>query len=137
MRRGSTDGGRGTGAEGRRRHRFSTITFPSCGASKLHGATDIAVPRSVRAASICRANYGIISRRGLFRNTRVPVKSNNSRDSLSVYPGLMRNFPNSNAAFLITVPRSRAYTANNRALRQFSGRCTGAILPQDYRAVNP
>lgn len=94
--------------------------------------------RDQSAGSTCRANYGIISWRGLFRNTHAPVKSNNSRDSLSVYSGLMRNFPN-NAAFLITVPRLRAYTANNRpfrTLRQFSRRPAGAIL-RNYRAINP
>jgi hypothetical protein len=93
---------------GRGGHRFSTITFPSCDALKFHGATDIAIPRSVPAACICRANSGIISQHGLFRNTCVPVKSNNSRNSLSAYPGLMWNFPNSNVAFLITTRHSRA-----------------------------
>lgn len=48
--RGEGEGGDGdwvarAGIEG---HRFSTITFPSCGASKFHGATDIAAARSVR-----------------------------------------------------------------------------------------
>jgi len=37
----------GAGGGGRGAHRFSTITFPSCGAWKFRGATDIAVPRSV------------------------------------------------------------------------------------------
>lgn len=87
---------------------------------------------------LCRANYGIIWWRGLFRNTRAPVKSKNSRDSLFVYPGLMRNFPNSDTAFLITVPRLRAYAANNRALAHFVNFPNVALIsPRDYRAVNP
>lgn len=58
-------------------------------------------------------NCGHNLSRLVFRNKPAPirVKSNNSRDSLSAYPGLMRNFPNSNAAFLITV---------HAHLRQFS-----------------
>lgn len=45
-----------SGARAGERHRFSTITFPSCGASKFRGATDIAISPFVYVGQTPRDN---------------------------------------------------------------------------------